>query len=99
MAKSVEKEESKLTTVDISKVLNRGLKICRQIVGGEWKDGLSFVSLIRQLENAAKAGYTESKITEAVIRAVSQNLNFRSYLEMCPNLTLAKLRQIREDPL
>ena len=94
VVKSVEKEASKFTSVDISKVLKRELKIRGQIVGGESKDGLSFVSLIRQLENAAKAGYTESEITEAVIRAVSPNLKLRSYLEMCPNLTLAKLRQI-----
>ena len=74
-------------------MLKRELKIRGQTVGGESKDSLSFVSLIRQLENAAKAGYTESEITEAVMRAVSPNLKLRSYLEMCPNIHLAKPRQ------
>jgi len=59
-----------------------------------WRDGLSFVSLVRQIQSVIKAGYKESEIVEAVIRAVSPSLNLRSYLEMIQDLSLPRLGQI-----
>ena len=41
-----------------------------------------------------KLGYSESEVVEAVIRAVSPALKLRSYLEMIPDLSLSRLRQI-----
>ena len=57
--------------VDVSKVLRREFKIPGVVAGDNYKDGLSFVSLVRQIESGIKAGYKESEIVEAVIRAVS----------------------------
>ena len=82
--------EAKAVGIDIRKVLKRELKIHGQVNG----DGLSFVSLVRQIEAAVKAGYTESEVTESVLRAVSPSLKLRSYLEMVTDLSVARLRQI-----
>ena len=80
--------------VDVSKVLRREFKIHGTVAGDNFKDGLLFVSLVRQIESGIKAGYKESEIVEAVIRAVSPSLNLRSYLEMIQDLSLPRLRQI-----
>ena len=85
--------EAMAVSIDICKVLKRELKIHDQI-NGDFKDSLLFVSLVRQIETAVKAGYTESEVTESVIRAVSPSLKLRSYLEMVTDLSLARLRQI-----
>ncbi len=67
--------------VDVSKGLRRDFKIYGVVAGDSFKDGLSFVSLARQLESGIKAGYKESEIVEVVIRAVSPSLKLWSYLE------------------
>ena len=59
--------------VDVSKVFRREFKIHGVVAGDNFKEGLSFVSLVRQIESGIKAGYKESEIVEAVIRAVSQS--------------------------
>ena len=56
--------------VDVSKVLRREFKIHGVVAGDNIKDGLSFVSLARQIESGIKAGYKETEIVEAVVRAV-----------------------------
>ena len=50
--------------------------------------------MARQIESGIKAGYKESEIVEAVIRAVSPSLKLRLYLEMIQDLSLSRLRQI-----
>ena len=80
--------------VDVSKVLRKEFKIHGIVVGDNFKDGLSFVSLARQIESGRKACYKETEIVEAVIRAVSPSLKLRSYLEMIEDLSLSRLRQI-----
>ena len=80
--------------VDVSKVLRREFKIHGVFAGDNFKDGLSFVSLARQIESGIKAGYKETEIVEAVIRAVSPSLKLRSYLEMIRDLSLSRERQI-----
>ena len=80
--------------VDVSKVLRREVKIHGVVAGDNFKDGLSFVSLARQIESGIKAGYKETEIVEAVIRAVSPSLKLRSYLEMIQDLSLSRLKQI-----
>ena len=94
--KASEKAQGAETKVnaDVSKVLRREFKIHGVVAGDNFKDGLSFVSLVRQIESGIKAGYKESEIVEAVIRAVSPSLNLRSYLEMIQDLSLSRLRQI-----
>ena len=80
--------------VDVSKVLRREFKIHGIVSGDNFKDGLSFVSLARQIESGIKACYKETEIVEAVIRAVSPSLKLRSYLEMIEDLSLSRLRQL-----
>jgi len=94
--KATEKAQGAETkvNVDVSKVLRREFKIHGVVAGDNFKDGLSFVSLTRQIESGIKAGYKESEIVEAVIRAVSPSLKLRPYLEMIQDLSLSRLRQI-----
>ena len=83
-----------MVNIDVSKVLKRDFKIHGVIAGDNFKDGLSFVSLSRQIDAGLKAGYKENEIIDAVIRAVSPSLQLRSYLEMIQDLTLTRLRLI-----
>ena len=55
-------------------MLRREFKIHEVVAGDNFKDGRSFVSLARQIESGIKAGYKETEIVEAVIRAVSPSL-------------------------
>ena len=75
-------------------MLKRDFKIHGVIVGDNFKDGLSFVSLSCQIDAGLKAGYKENEIIDAVIRAVSPSLQLRSYLEILQDLTLTHLRLI-----
>ena len=86
-------EEPKPVAIDFGRVLKRELKIHGQIAG-EKKEGLSFVSLVRQVEAATRSGFKEYEVVEAVIRAVNPSLKLRSYLEMMPGLSLPRLTQI-----
>lgn len=72
-------------------MLRREFKIHGIVAGDNFKDGLSFVSLARQIESGIKACYKEAEIVEAVIRAVSPSLKLRSYLEMIEDLSLSRL--------
>ena len=83
-----------MVNIDVSKVLKRDFKIHGVIAGDNFEDGLSFVSLSRQIDAGLKAGYKENEIIDAVIRAVSPSLQLRSYLEMIQGLTLTCLRLI-----
>jgi hypothetical protein len=80
--------------VDIAKAFKRDFKIFGIISGEGHKDGLSFVSLVRQIDTGIKSGYKETEIIDAVIRAVSPSLKLRSYLEMMSGLSLFRLKQI-----
>lgn len=73
--------------------IGRDFKIIGTI-GGESKDRLSFVGLMRQVDNALMRGHKESEIVDAVIRAVNANSKLKSYLELMPEISLQKLRQI-----
>ena len=73
-------------SVDLSKAFRRNFKILG-IGGGNHKDGLSFVSLARQIDTGIKSGYKETELIEAVIRSVNSSLKLGSYLEMMSGLT------------
>ena len=83
-----------MVNIDVSKVLKRDFKIHGVIAGDNFKDGLSFVSLSRQIDAGLKAGYKGNETIDAVIRAVSPSLQLRSYLVMIRDLTLTRLRLI-----
>lgn len=76
LEKATEKEqeaESKVN-VDVGKALRRDFQIHGVVAVDNFKDGLSFVSLARQIDAGKKAGFIESEVVEAVIRAVSPSL-------------------------
>ena len=89
------KEAETKVSVDIAKAFKRDFKIFGTISGESHKDGLSFVSLVRQIDAGIKSGYKETEIIEAVIRAVSPSLKLRSYLEMMSELSLSRLKQFQ----
>ena len=82
------------TNFDISNAFRRDFKISGQIGMPGQKEKLSFVSLIRQVENGLARGYNESEIVEEVVRAISPGIQLRSYLETASPLTLPKIRKI-----
>ena len=59
------------TIFDISNAPRRDFKVSHQI--GQ-KEKLSFVSLIRQIENGLARGYQEAEIVEAVVKAISPGI-------------------------
>ena len=87
--KVVKSGESSLFTV-----YRREFKIVGTVGRETQKDRLSFVSLTRQVESGKSKGYTESELTEAVIRVICPTLKLRSYVETMEGLTLKKLLQI-----
>lgn len=82
------------TNFDLSSALRRDFKISGQIGMPGQREKLSFVSLIRQIENGLAKGYQESEIVEAIVRAISPGVQLRNYLETTPNLSLATIRKI-----
>ncbi|CAI5665778.1 unnamed protein product [Oreochromis niloticus] len=74
--------------------LRREFKICGQIGEHGQKDKLSYLSLIRQIENGSEKGHSETEIVEAVIRAISPGTPLRDMLEIKRGLTLSKLLTI-----
>ena len=74
-------------SVHLSKAFRRNFKILGTIGGGNHKDGLSFVSLARQIDTGIKSGYKATELIEAVIRSVNSSLKLGSYLEMMSGLT------------
>ena len=85
---------NELLSDDVRKALRRDFRAIGFIGGDANKDRLSLVSLLRQIETGLKNKYTEAEVIEGVIRAVSPALKLRSYLEMMPGLTIAKLEHI-----
>ncbi|KAL9964944.1 hypothetical protein ACROYT_G028661 [Oculina patagonica] len=86
-----EKIEQELTEADDKKTLLVGLLA---FVDGKPPPLEVPTATEVKIESGVKAGYKESEIVEAVIRAVSPSLKLRSYLEMIQDLSLSRLRQI-----
>lgn len=70
----------------------KDLKISGQI--GDIKNGLNFISYVRQVEAAGEKGYSEKEIIDAVIRAIQPGSRLRSYLEGRELLDLVTLNSI-----
>ena len=58
------------------------------------KDSLSYSSLIFQIQNAQKRGYSNANIIDAVIKSITHTNPLRQYLEGRDDLTFADLSQI-----
>ncbi|XP_038138753.1 uncharacterized protein LOC119782060 [Cyprinodon tularosa] len=84
--------EPKQTLQEVT--LRREFKISGQIGESGQKDKLSYLSLVRQIENGIEKGHPETEIVEAVIRAISPGMPLRDMLEIKRGLTLSKLLTI-----
>ena len=71
--------------------LKREFKISGQIGEPGQNEKLSFISLTHQIDLGLKRGYAEADIIDSIIRSISPHSNLRSYIEMLPDLSLAKL--------
>ena len=63
-------------------------KISGQIGSPGQKDKLTYTGLSFQIANAVQRGFAEPDICAAVIKAIVPGEDLRTYLEMCPLLTL-----------
>ena len=95
--KSFEDEISRISGFSskaLKTVLKRDFKLKGSIGLPGQKDKLTFSSLAFQIEGAVKKGYSEDEIVEEVVRAITPDLQLRSFLEGKSELTLPKLRRI-----
>ena len=67
------------------------LKISGQIGSPGQKDKLTYTGLSFQIASAQQRGFEGPEICAAVIRAIAPGEDLRTYLEMCPSLTLDTL--------
>ena len=70
------------------------LKIDGRIGGAKEKDKLTFVNLNWEITNAELAGYSESEICAAVVKAISPSHHLRAFFEGKPELKLDVLRGV-----
>ena len=69
-------------------------KINSKIATPEQKDRLTFSSLIFQINNGLKKGYSEHKVCDAVTKSIAPDLTRRTYLEWKDHLNLKTLSRI-----
>ena len=96
--REVKRENSKditdFSAGNLKSVLKKDFKIRGTIGLPGQKDKLTFSSLAYQIESGVKKKYTEDELCEEVVRAVSPDLQLRSFLEGKADLTLQSLRRI-----
>ena len=82
------KEHSVSTNIfDLNNLTRRDYKIIGQIGDPGQNNKLLYQSLVLQVQNAQKKGYTEPEIVVGVVRAVQTGLPLRDYLGNIPDLT------------
>jgi len=86
-----EQKEPTRTESGANFAIRKELKIDGIIDGKE--TGLSFISLMRQIEGAQKRGYPEPEIIDAVIRAMPTGDSLRNFLEVS-KLNLEQIKDI-----
>lgn len=76
----------------LQNLLMKSFKISGKIGG---KDSLTYSSVIFQIENGVKKGYSEINIIDAVIKSIShESIQLRQYLEGKTKLNLATLSEV-----
>ena len=58
------------------------------------KDRLTFSSLVFQIQNGKKKGYSETEICDAVVKSIVPDLSLRTYLEGKSDLTLVSMSKM-----
>ena len=79
-------------TIDILKL--KDLKINGTIGGPEKKDSLNYSSLLYQINNGRKLGYSDQVVCAAVLKAISPGNNLRTYLESKRDLSVDILLEV-----
>ena len=74
--------------------VKKELKINGKIGLPGQKDKLSFSSLVYQITQAKKRGYTEIEICDAVIKAIGPGMDLRDYFETIQTLDLRTLSKV-----
>ncbi|XP_033124877.1 uncharacterized protein LOC117123136 [Anneissia japonica] len=75
-------------------MFKRELKIKGQIGSPGQTDKLSYLSVMRQIEDGLTRGYNRSAILNSVTMAVTSGTPLRGYLESRPEMSLVQLRQV-----
>ena len=78
------KKTDQVVITGANSLLRRECKIAGQIGPPDARDKLTYVSLMRQIQECEEKGYQESEIVSAIIRAMVPGLQLRSYLESTP---------------
>ena len=86
-----QKKLSELLCSSSASVFRKDFRIIGQV--GDQKDKLTFVSLMRQVEEGRKKGYPESEVVAGVLKAIGSR-DLRSYLELIRDLDLKKLCEV-----
>ena len=88
------KKTDQVVITGANSLLRRECKIAGQIGPPDARDKLTYVSLMRQIQECEEKGYQESEIVSAIIRAMVPGLQLRSYLESTPPNPLKRLKKI-----
>ena len=86
--------ESPVDKLLTTSAFRRQFKINGQIGEPEQKDKLSFTSLVRQIQAGLSQGYKENEIVDGIIRAITQGMVLRRYLETYKDLSLDRLKKV-----
>lgn len=78
---------------DATSSFRREFKITGMVGDAGEKDRLTYLSLLRQLKEGERKGYTDGELVSACIRAIGPGIPLRSYLETLPSLPLKRLRK------
>ena len=70
---------------------HKDFKIRGQIGESGQKDKLSYISLLKQIDEGKEKGFDDREIVSAVLRAITPGLYLRNVLETTDNLTLKRL--------
>ena len=79
---------------DINHLLHKEFKLNGQIGNADQKDKITYIGLMRQMNEGIAKGYSESEISSAVIRSMIPGLQLRAYLECTPDIPLIRMRNI-----
>ena len=84
--------EKENQSIDILKL--KDFKINGTIGGPEKKESLNYSSLLYQINNGRKMGYSDQVICAAVLRSISPGNNLRTYLESKRDLSVEFLLEV-----
>jgi hypothetical protein len=94
---AVVKKENETDKIPLNSVAHNSVKVHKDFkISGQIdsKSGISYTSLIRQIEAGLKKGHSQDDIIDGVIRAVIPSSSLRSYLDGRQDMSLSTLHGI-----